>query len=79
MKHINKKSPLYIIDGHTSLEERGIGTKTPKTKGRVVLRGDIVKDDSGAFAVFIEQGYGYGLGRILQDQNCMIPFRCRLY
>ena len=25
-------------------------------KGRVVLRGDIVKDDSGAHAVFTEQG-----------------------
>ena len=25
-------------------------------KGRVVLRGDIVKDDSGSYAVFIEQG-----------------------
>ena len=27
-----------------------------KHKGRVVLRGDIVKDDSGANAVFTEQG-----------------------
>ena len=27
-----------------------------KYKGRVVLRGDIVKDDSGSYAVFIEQG-----------------------
>ena len=27
-----------------------------KYKGRVVLRGDIVKDDSGAYAVFSEQG-----------------------
>ena len=27
-----------------------------KYKGRVVLRGDIVKDNSGAYAVFIEQG-----------------------
>ena len=27
-----------------------------KYKGRVVLRGDIVKDDSGSFAVFTEQG-----------------------
>ena len=26
-----------------------------KYKGRVVLRGDIVKDDSGAYAVFTEQ------------------------
>ena len=27
-----------------------------KYKGRVVLRGDIVKDDSGAYAAFAEQG-----------------------
>ena len=27
-----------------------------KKKGRVVLRGDIVKDDSGSYAVFTEQG-----------------------
>ena len=27
-----------------------------KCKGRAVLRGDIVKDDSGAHAVFTEQG-----------------------
>ena len=27
-----------------------------KKKGRVVLRGDKAKDDSGAFAVFTEQG-----------------------
>ena len=27
-----------------------------KYKGRVVLRGDIVKDDSGSYAVFTDQG-----------------------
>ena len=27
-----------------------------KCKGRVVLRGDILKDDSGSYAVFTEQG-----------------------
>ena len=31
-------------------------TKHQKYKGRVVLRGDIMKDDSGSFAVFTEQG-----------------------
>ena len=30
--------------------------KHQKYKGRVVLRGDIVKDDSGFYAVFTEQG-----------------------
>ena len=31
-------------------------TKHQKYKGRVELRGDIVKDDSGSYAVFTEQG-----------------------
>ena len=31
-------------------------TEFQKYKGRVVLRGDFVKDDSGAYAVFTEQG-----------------------
>ena len=31
-------------------------TKHQKYKARVVLRGDIVKDDSGSYAVFTEQG-----------------------
>ena len=30
--------------------------KHHKYKGRVVLRGDIVEDDSGSYAVFTEQG-----------------------
>ena len=30
--------------------------KHEKYKGRVVLRGDIVKDDSGSYAAFTEQG-----------------------
>ena len=30
--------------------------KLHKYKDRVVLRGDIVKDDSGAYAVFTERG-----------------------
>ena len=30
--------------------------KHKKYKGRVVFRGDIVKDDSGSYAVFTEQG-----------------------
>ena len=41
--------------------ERGVRTKNykkkkKKQKGRVLLRGDIVKGDSGAYAVFTEHG-----------------------
>ena len=38
------------------LKNADLEAKYQKYKGRVVLRGDIVKDDSGSHAVFIEQG-----------------------
>ena len=38
------------------LKNAELETKHQKYKGRVVLRGDIVKDDSGSYAVFTAQG-----------------------
>ena len=38
------------------LRNAELETKHQKYKGRIVLRGDIVKDDSGSYAVFTEQG-----------------------
>ena len=38
-----------------SFENGELEVKHQKYKGRVVLRGDIVKDDSGSYAVFTEQ------------------------
>ena len=38
------------------LKNAELEAKHQKYKGRVVLRGDIVKDDSGAYAMFTEQG-----------------------
>ena len=38
------------------LKKAELEAKHQKYKGRVVLRGDIVKDDSGSCAVFTEQG-----------------------
>ena len=38
------------------LENAELEVKHQKYTGRVVLRGDIVKDDSGSYAVFTEQG-----------------------
>ena len=38
------------------LKNAELKAKHQKDKGRVVLRGDIVKDDSGSYAVFTEQG-----------------------
>ena len=51
---VGSKSSFCIIDGHMSFEECRIGGKHRKYKGRVVLRGDIVKDESGSCAVFTE-------------------------
>ena len=45
-----------IINGHMSSENAELEAKHQKYKGRVVLRGDIVKDNSGSYAVFTEQG-----------------------
>ena len=38
------------------LKNAELEAKHQKDKGPVVLRGDIVKDDSGSYAVFTEQG-----------------------
>ena len=38
------------------LKNAELEAKHQKYKGRVVFRGDIVKDDSGSYAVFTEQG-----------------------
>ena len=38
------------------LKNAELETKHQKYKGRVVLRGDIVEDDSGFYAVVTEQG-----------------------
>ena len=50
-----KRSPLCFTDGH-HLKNAELEQKLQKDKGRVVLRGDIMKDDSGAYSVFTEQG-----------------------
>ena len=38
------------------LEKSELEPQFQKYNGRVVLRGDIVKDDSGSYAVFTEHG-----------------------
>ena len=58
MTHTREKvSPLCHTDGHLSSQEcRVLEQKHQKYEGRVVTRGDLVKDHSGAHAVFTEQG-----------------------
>ena len=55
-KDVGRKSSFRLTDGHMSSENAELEAKHQKYKGRVVLRGDIVKDDSGSYAVFTEQG-----------------------
>ena len=49
-------SSFCLSDGHLPRKNAELETKHQKYKGRVVLRGDIVKYDSGSDAVFTEQG-----------------------
>ena len=45
------------MDGLMPPQELGVGAEVPKkNNGRVVLRGDVVKGDSGSHAVFTQQG-----------------------
>ena len=54
-KRQKKKVHFASLMNIWHLKKRGVGT-LQKYKSRVVLRGDIVEDDSGAYAVFTEQG-----------------------
>ena len=45
------------MDGLMPPQELGVGAEVfKKNNGRVVLRGDVVKGDSGSHAVFTQQG-----------------------
>ena len=51
-----KESPLCYVEDICHLKNAELELKFQKYKGRVVLRGDVVNDDSGAYAVFTERG-----------------------
>ena len=53
---LGAKVHFASFNGHMSSENAASEAKHQKYKGRVVLRGDIVQDDSGSYAVFTEQG-----------------------
>ena len=46
----------FILPDICHLKNADLKAKHQKYSGRVVLRGDIVQDDSGSYAVFTEQG-----------------------
>ena len=52
---MTKGAKVHLMD-ICHLKNAELEAKHQKDKGRVVLRGDIVKDDSGSYAVFTEQG-----------------------
>ena len=49
------KVHFCLTDGSLSSQVFGVEPQFQTYKGRVVLRGDIVEDDSGSYAVFTEQ------------------------
>ena len=51
-----RDSSFCNADGHTPLKNSELDQKFQKYTGRVALRGDTVKDDSGSHDVFSEQG-----------------------
>ena len=51
------------------LKNAELEAKHQKYKGRVVLRGDIVKDNSGSYAVFTEQGSSASQNDSRQDHR----------
>ena len=51
-----RKVHFASLMGICHLKNAELEAKHQKYKGRVVLRGDIVKDNSGSYAVFTEQG-----------------------
>ena len=55
-RETKKKVHFATLMDICHLKNAKLEPKLQKYKGRVVLRGDIVKDDSGAHTVFAEQG-----------------------
>ena len=55
IEKISAKVHFALLMDICHLKNAELETKHKKYKGRVVLRGDIVKDDSGSYAVFTEQ------------------------
>ena len=61
-KDEGRKSSLMDI---CHLKNAELETEHQKYKGRVVLRGDIVKDDLGSYAVFTEQGSSMTAAKVM--------------
>ena len=55
-RHKGKTVNIASLMDLCHLKNSELDPKFQKYKGRFVLRGDIVKDDSGSYAVFTEQG-----------------------
>ena len=55
-RHKGRKVHFSSLMDICHLKNLELEPQYQKYKGRVVLRGDIVKDDSGAYVVFTEQG-----------------------
>ena len=60
------------------LKNSELEPKFQKYKGGVVLRGDIVKEDSGSHAVFTEQGSSASQMTAAKGHGCEITRRCTI-
>ena len=81
-KRHKKKEGQFILTTLRDLrhlKNSELEQKFHKYKGRVVLRGDVVKDDSGSYAVFTEQGSSASqmTARESSARYCQTTWMCR--
>ena len=60
------------------LKNAELEAKHQKYKGRVVLRGDIVKDDSGSYSAFSEQGFSASQMTAAKIMGIISKFDCQV-
>ena len=71
-----QESPLCHIDGHVSSQKFGIATKITEVQWQNCVLGDIIKDDSGAYAVFTEQGLSASQMTATKSMDVIVRLPC---
>ena len=76
MKHSNRQnSSLVTLMDLCHLKKTQIWKRSSKNTTDVVLRGEVVKDDSGSYAVFTDHGSSasHTTAAIVLDVTCRLP------
>ena len=68
--HKETKRKSTLLHWWTKVKKVELEPKWNKYKGRVVPQGDIAKEDSGAYAVFTEQGSSASQMTAAKDHGC---------